>query len=145
MILAAVTALVLGGGGAAWAWWAITGSLQASAAAQAVLPPTNLQCAESGLLDIRLTWTAPVQALPTGATRRYVVVATSTSGVETEVGAVDTTTTRTIAPSALPADGTYTLSVKSRVSFPSTTWTSTPSNLEPVVRGWFLLSYLNCA
>ncbi|KQR17037.1 hypothetical protein [Cellulomonas sp. Leaf334] len=143
--VAAAALLVLGGGGAAWAWWAISGSLNGSASAVQLLPPTGLGCTESGLLNIRLSWTAPVQTLPAGATRQYVVVAVGAGGATTEVSAADTTTVRTIAPGAITQDGTTTLAVQTRVVLPGTTWTSAVSNTVGVDRNWLFLYYLECA
>ncbi|WP_456787549.1 hypothetical protein [Cellulomonas sp. P5_C5] len=150
----AAAVLVLGGGGAAWAWWAISGTLSGSASAMVVAPPTGLLCAETGLLNVRLSWTANTQALPTGAVRQYAVVTVGAGGAVTEISAADTTTTRTIAPGVITQDGTNAVAVQTRVVFPGTpgppavpgaTWSSVSSSSVGVNRNWLFLYYLDCA
>ncbi|WP_019136260.1 hypothetical protein [Cellulomonas massiliensis] len=118
--------LVLGGGGAAYAWWTVTTSLAARTASAAALPaPTQLTC--SGLFSYTVGWTPPpTPALPAGASVQYLVSRQTGTAAPVQVGST-TGTSLTLAASTVPNNQTSTVTVQARVTNGGVEWTSPAS------------------
>jgi hypothetical protein len=138
----ALVALVVGAGGAA-AWWSASANPSATATAATVPVPPRPTCSESGLLNVKFTFTDPSTA-PAGSTRTYSLVVRSgatvvatidsyTSGAAVSPGQLDTT------------QGAMSATLVTKLAFGSTVWTSAESGSAGLEGATFILPYLNCS
>lgn len=131
LTVVAVLAIASIGSGAAWAWWTASAPASAVASAAAVAPPTNVTCTTDSRLfyedTATIRWAAPATPAPAGATRTYVLTFVSTSGTITRTVA-DGTLQLLVRWTDINANGGWaqkqTITVRSSVAFPSTTWSS---------------------
>jgi hypothetical protein len=126
VVLGTALGLVLGGGGAAYAWWTVTTSLPSrTASAAALSAPTALTC--SGFLSYTVRWTAPpLPALPAGASVEYLVSRRTGTAAPVQIGTT-TATSLTLAASTVPNNQTSTVTVQARVTHGGVVWTSDAS------------------
>ncbi|MET0787818.1 MAG: hypothetical protein ABWY33_01130 [Cellulomonas sp.] len=147
----AVVVLLAVGSGAAWAWWSASANATAAATAAVVPAPTNVTCTVDSRLffedTVTIKWVAPTGGVPAGATRTYVLTFVSTSGTITKTVA-DGTLQLLVKWSDINANNGWnqkqTITVRSSLAFPSTTWASTAAG--PVAStGSTTLGYNNLA
>jgi hypothetical protein len=126
VVLGVVLGLLLGGGGAAYAWWTVTATLAAQTASGATLAaPTQLTC--TGLFSYTLGWTAPpTPALPASASVQYVVSRQTGTAAPVQIGTT-TATSLTLAAGTVPNNQTSTVTVQARVANGGVEWTSPAS------------------
>ncbi|MDM7854395.1 hypothetical protein [Cellulomonas alba] len=140
--VSAAVALVVGAGGAA-AWWSASATASATATAATVPVPPTPTCSESGLLNVKLSFTDP-STVPTGATRTYSLVVRSGSTV---VGTIDPYTSGTaVSPGQVGStQGAMTATLVTKLTFGSTVWTSAESGGAGLQGASFIFAYLNCS
>ncbi len=149
-VVAVVAGLVAAVPGAAWAYWTISATSTTAASANSLVAPTMGACGTRTIIfgndPVKVAWTepaAPSPALPSGATRSYLVQVVSASGAVVNVSSAVGTTSIEVSPDSVAAPmEKQTITVRTRVVFGSTTWDSAPS--APIaVQGSNLLGYTN--
>ena len=150
--LTCALALLGVGSSAAWAWWSATADASAVTSAVTIAPPTGVTCTEDSRLffedTVTIKWVAPAVAPPATGTRSYTVTFTSASGVI--VKSVPNGTLQLLVRwGDINANGGWnqkqTITVRSSVAFPSTTWVSAPATPVVASTGSTTIGYNNLA